>query len=33
LGIEKLAGIEKLGDYMFKLEFIREEDKARVKSN
>jgi hypothetical protein len=29
-GIEKLVGIEKLGDYMFKIEFIREEDKRRV---
>jgi hypothetical protein len=29
-GIERLAGVEKLGDYIFKVEFTREEEKVRV---
>jgi hypothetical protein len=29
-GIPKLASMEKLGDYCFKLEFMQEEEKARV---
>jgi hypothetical protein len=29
-GIERLTGVEKLGDYMFKVEFTREEEKVRV---
>jgi hypothetical protein len=29
-GVQRLAMVEKLGDYMFKIEFIREEEKARV---
>jgi hypothetical protein len=29
-GIERLTGVEKLGDYIFKVEFTREEEKVRV---
>jgi hypothetical protein len=29
-GISKLVAVEKLGDYYFKLEFMREEEKRRV---
>jgi hypothetical protein len=29
-GIQKLALVEKVGDYVFKLEFTREEEKVRV---
>jgi hypothetical protein len=29
-GIQKLATVEKIGDYIFKIEFVKEEDKVRV---
>jgi hypothetical protein len=29
-GIQKLAGVEKIGDYIFKVEFVKEEEKLRV---
>jgi hypothetical protein len=29
-GIQRLVGVEKLGDYMFKVEFTREEEEVRV---
>jgi hypothetical protein len=29
-GIEKLTMVEKIGDYIFKLQFVSEEEKAKV---
>jgi hypothetical protein len=29
-GIQKLAAMDKIGDYIFKLEFVNEEEKTRV---
>jgi hypothetical protein len=29
-GIQKMAAVDKLGDYIFKVEFMREEEKERV---